>query len=70
LQNEVPDMAVPKRVLERMCRAGESAPAVGREMAVELFRAARATGRVHGVVLSSATGNADEMARLLPTLLR
>jgi homocysteine S-methyltransferase len=69
LDNEVPDMAVPKSVLERMCRAGEAAPGVGREVAVELFRAARAAGRIHGVLLSSASGNANEMAELLPALL-
>jgi methionine synthase / methylenetetrahydrofolate reductase (NADH) len=69
LHNEVPDMAVPNRVLERMCRAGEAAPGVGREMAIELFHAARHSGRVHGVVLSSATGDAREIADLLPHLL-
>ncbi|MBV9326082.1 MAG: bifunctional homocysteine S-methyltransferase/methylenetetrahydrofolate reductase [Chloroflexi bacterium] len=69
LQHEVPDMAVPAGVLERMCRAGESGPAVGREVALDLFQAARAGGRVHGVVLSSASGDASEMAELLPHLL-
>ena len=69
LQNEVPDMAVPSGVLERMYEAGESGPAVGREVAVDLFRAARARRRVHGVVLSSASGQASEMAQLLPELL-
>ena len=69
LHNEVPDMAMPKSVLERMCRAGEAAPGVGRELAVELFRAARAAGRIHGVLLSSASGNANEMAELLPAFL-
>jgi homocysteine S-methyltransferase len=69
LQHEVPDMSVPSSVLERMCRAGEAGPAVGRELALELFHAARARGRVHGVVLSSASGLASEMAQLLPALL-
>jgi homocysteine S-methyltransferase len=68
LQHEVPDMAVPTSVLELMCRAGESGPAVGREVALDLFRAARAGGRVHGVVVSSAAGQASEMAQLLPQL--
>ncbi len=68
LHNEVPDMAVPKNVLERMCRAGEAAPSVGRELALDLFRAARGTGRIHGVLLSSASGNASEMAQLLRSL--
>jgi len=70
LHNEVPDMAVPKSVLERMCRAGEAAPSVGRELAIDLFRAARATGRIHGVLVSSASGNAQEVAKLLPTLVQ
>jgi homocysteine S-methyltransferase len=69
LQHEVPDMAVPTSVLERMCQAGESGPSVGREVALDLFQAARARGRVHGVVLSSASGMASEMAQLLPHLL-
>jgi homocysteine S-methyltransferase len=69
LQNEVPDMAVPKPVLDRLCRAGEGAPEVGRQLVLELFRAARAEGRVHGVLLSSATGSASEMAQLLPSLV-
>ncbi|HEY1297481.1 MAG TPA: bifunctional homocysteine S-methyltransferase/methylenetetrahydrofolate reductase [Chloroflexota bacterium] len=69
LQHEVPDMAVPASVLERMCRAGESGPAVGREVAFDLFRAARASGRVQGVVLSAASGLVSEMAEMLPALL-
>jgi homocysteine S-methyltransferase len=70
LQHEVPDMAVPASVLEQMCRAGESGPAVGREVALDLFHAARAGGRVHGVVLSSASGLASEMAHMLGAVLR
>jgi homocysteine S-methyltransferase len=71
LQNEVPNMAVPSGVLERLDRAGERGPAVGREIAAELFRAARERGRVQGVVLSSASGAsaATEMAQLLGALL-
>jgi homocysteine S-methyltransferase len=69
LQNEVPEMTVPNAVLERMCQAGEGATAVGREIASELFRAARARGRVHGAVVSSASGSASELALLLPSLL-
>ena len=68
LQHEVPEMHVPSSVLERMCQAGEHGPAVGREIAAELFRAARERGRVHGMVLSSAVGSAAELAELLPRL--
>jgi methionine synthase / methylenetetrahydrofolate reductase (NADH) len=70
LQHEVPDMSVPESVLERMCRAGEQGPAVGRDLALELFRSARARGLVHGAMLSSASGLADEMAQLVAALLR
>ena len=69
LQHEVPDMAVPSSVLERMCRAGESGPLVGREIAYELFRAVRQRKRIHGVLLSSAAGSASELADFLPSLL-
>jgi homocysteine S-methyltransferase len=69
LQNEVPEMSVPSGVLERMWRAGERGPAVGRDFACELLRQARERGLVHGVLLSSARGSADEMAGLLPRLV-
>jgi methionine synthase / methylenetetrahydrofolate reductase (NADH) len=69
LEHEVPEMSVPHGVLERMCRAGESGPAVGRELALELFRSAREHKLVHGVVLSSAAGLASEMAQILPALV-
>jgi homocysteine S-methyltransferase len=69
LQHEVPEMSVPKGVLERMSRAGESGPAVGREITCELLQAARERVRVSGVVLSSADGSASELAELLPKLL-
>jgi len=69
LQHEVPEMAIPRVVLERMSRAGESGPSVGRDIARELARSARERGRVQGVVLSSAAGSAAELAELLPTLI-
>jgi hypothetical protein len=68
LQHEVPEMAVPAQVLERMSRAGESGPAVGRDILREFFIAARERMRISGVVLSSAAGSAAELAELLPTL--
>jgi homocysteine S-methyltransferase len=69
LQHEVPDMSVPTSVLDRMCQAGERGPAVGREVALDLFHAARARQRIHGVVVSSAAGLASDMAQLLSALL-
>jgi homocysteine S-methyltransferase len=69
LQHEVPEMAVPRQVIERMCQAGESGPAVGRDIARDFLRAARERVRVNGVVLSSAAGSAAELAALLPTLI-
>ena len=69
LQHEVPDMALPPDMIERMCRAGESGPAVGRDIVCELFSEARERGRIHGVVLSSGAGSAAELATLLPRLI-
>jgi 5,10-methylenetetrahydrofolate reductase len=69
LHHEVPEMSVPPDVLERMFRAGESGPAVGRDVAREFFHAARERGRIHGVVLSSAAGSTSELAGLLPSLV-
>ncbi|MBV9577964.1 MAG: bifunctional homocysteine S-methyltransferase/methylenetetrahydrofolate reductase [Chloroflexi bacterium] len=69
LQNEVPEMSVPPVILEHMWRAGESAPAVGRDIAVELFESARQHGWIHGAVLSSGSGSAAELATLLPALV-
>jgi homocysteine S-methyltransferase len=65
LQHEVPDMSVPEPLLERLWQAGESAPMVGMEMVRELAAAARARGRVQGLVLASGTGSAEEMIGLL-----
>jgi methionine synthase I (cobalamin-dependent)/5,10-methylenetetrahydrofolate reductase len=69
LQHEVPEMAVPLDVLERMAQAGEGGPLVGRDIAREFLAAARVRVRVDGVVLSSAAGSASELAELLPTLV-
>ena len=63
------EMAVPADLLERMYQAGESGPAVGRDIARDFLKAARERVRVNGVVLSSATGSAAELAGLLPTLV-
>jgi methionine synthase / methylenetetrahydrofolate reductase (NADH) len=68
LQHEVPEMSVPEPLLERMWQAGEQAPLVGFEIARELADAARARGRLHGLVLASATGSAQEMVRMLDTV--
>jgi homocysteine S-methyltransferase len=69
LQHEVPEMSVPSAVLERMCRAGESAPVVGRDIVVELFHASRERHWVQGAVLSSGSASAAELAALLPGLV-
>lgn len=66
LQHEVPEMSVPEPLLERMWNAGERAPLVGQEIACELAQTARARGRLHGLVLASASGSARELVRLLP----
>jgi methionine synthase I (cobalamin-dependent)/5,10-methylenetetrahydrofolate reductase len=69
LEHEVPEMAVPAAMLERMAQAAESGPLVGHDIAREFLCAARARVRVDGVVLSSAAGSASELAELLPTLV-
>jgi homocysteine S-methyltransferase len=69
LQHEVPETAVPRGVLERMLRAGESGPEVGREIVLELAAGARERRGVRGVVLSSPAGSAGELAGLLPALV-
>jgi homocysteine S-methyltransferase len=65
LQHEVPEMTVPEAVLERMCRAGHDGQTVGREIACQLMVMAREAGRVKGLVLSSPSGSAQELASLL-----
>jgi homocysteine S-methyltransferase len=66
LQQEVPDMAVPDAVLERMAKAGpETAAQTGREIALELIAAARATNLARGIVLSSASNKAEDLAALV-----
>lgn len=68
LQHEVPGMALPEALLERMWMARDDAALVGREIARELICRARERGRVRGVVLSSAAGAAEELAWLLRDL--
>jgi homocysteine S-methyltransferase len=68
LQHEVPEMRVPLPLLTRMAQAGERGPLVGQEITRELLARARERLPVHGVVLSSATGSAGELAALLPSL--
>ena len=70
LQHEVPDTAVPEALLKRMWKAGQRGAEVGLEIALELLATARARGHVHGVVVHSATGSADEMTRVLEALPR
>lgn len=68
LQHEVPEMFVPRLVLERMAEAEERAPEVGRQIVAELLQDARARLQVGGVVLSSGSGSAAELAALVPVL--
>lgn len=70
LQHEVPDTAVPESLLQRLWKAGQRGAEVGLEIALELLETARARGHVHGVVVHSATGSADEMVRVLEALPR
>jgi hypothetical protein len=52
-------------MLERMWKAGNDAPAIGREIARELIDAARKSGRLRGVVISSVNNDVDEMRGLV-----
>lgn len=70
LQHEVPDMSVPDPVIQRMWKAGQRGAEVGLEIALELLATARARGHVHGVVVHSGTGSADEMVQVLEALPR
>jgi methionine synthase I (cobalamin-dependent)/5,10-methylenetetrahydrofolate reductase len=70
LQHEVPDMAVPEALLQRMWKAGPRGAEVGLEIALELAATARARGHVHGVIISSGIGSADEIVQVLGALPR
>lgn len=65
LQHEVPGVSVPEQMLERMWKAHEDAPAIGREIARELIDEARRSGRLRGVVISSAGNDVEEMRGLV-----
>jgi methionine synthase I (cobalamin-dependent)/5,10-methylenetetrahydrofolate reductase len=68
LQHEVPDMAIPEDLLERMWMAGSDATGVGVTIANELICRARARGRIAGVVLAAATGAGEELVRMVRDL--
>lgn len=69
LQHEVPGMAVPEALLNRMWRAPEAeAAATGLEIAAELIEEARRRGRVRGVVLSSAAHTVEDLMVFLDEL--
>jgi methionine synthase / methylenetetrahydrofolate reductase (NADH) len=65
LEHEVPGVSLPEQMLERMWKAREDAPAIGREIARELIDEARKGGRLRGVVISSAVNDADEITGLV-----
>jgi homocysteine S-methyltransferase len=65
LEHEVPGVSLPEQMLERMWKAGDDAPAIGREIARELIDEARKSGRLRGVVISSVNNEVDEMKGLV-----
>ena len=65
LQHEVPGVSLPDQTLERIWKAREDAPAIGREIARELIDEARKSGRLRGVVISSAGNDVEEMRGLV-----
>jgi homocysteine S-methyltransferase len=65
LQHEVAGVSLPDAMIERMWKAREDAPAIGREIARELIDEARKSGRLRGVVISAANNEVDEMKGLV-----
>jgi homocysteine S-methyltransferase len=63
LHHEVPGITVPDRVRERIDKAGEDAPRVGVEMALELLD--RVRGLVHGAYVIPAAGRYDLAAQVV-----
>jgi methionine synthase I (cobalamin-dependent)/5,10-methylenetetrahydrofolate reductase len=63
LHNEVPGMTVPEPVRERLERAGDGAPELGVEMAVDFLDAARA--HVQGAYVIPAAARYDLAARVV-----
>lgn len=63
LRHEVPDTAVPERLVARMAEAGDGAPEVGLEIACELLSEAR--DLMQGFHLASAVDSATESVQLL-----
>jgi hypothetical protein len=63
LRHEVPDTAVPERLVDRMARAGDGAGEVGLEIACELL--SEAHDLVEGFHLASAVDSAGECVLLL-----
>jgi homocysteine S-methyltransferase len=65
LQHEVPGVSLPESMVERMWKAREDAPAIGREIARELIDEARRSGRLRGVVISSGANDVAEITGLV-----
>jgi methionine synthase I (cobalamin-dependent)/5,10-methylenetetrahydrofolate reductase len=63
LHNEVPGMTVPQQVRDRLESAGERAPELGVEMAVDFLDAARS--HVHGAYVIPAAARYDLAARVV-----
>jgi homocysteine S-methyltransferase len=66
LQHEVPGVALPNEVVQRMWEAGERGTEAGIAVAQEVIEAARA--RVDGLMISSASGSVVEMLHLMEAL--
>jgi methionine synthase / methylenetetrahydrofolate reductase(NADPH) len=65
LQHEVPGVALPEALIERMWRARDDAPAEGRTIARELIEQAQASKRLRGVVLTSSGHDPAELSSLM-----
>ncbi len=70
LHNEVPGIAVPDEVRERMREAGDRGREVGIQLAREVILAARARGLIQGCYLAPSYGRFDLVGDLARELLR
>jgi len=68
LHHEVPGMSIPEEIRRRLEQAGENAPRVGREIAIELIQQIRSS--VHGVYLMPAFNRFDHIAEVIDSIVQ
>jgi homocysteine S-methyltransferase len=68
LHHEVPGMSIPDEIRRRMEQAGENAPRIGREIAIELIQQIRPS--VNGVYLMPAFNRFDHIAEVIDSIVQ